>query len=1403
MKKSIFAAVVRYFCVITLACALAGAGSNCLWAQNTTTFGNITTGSGMCGAANCVYYQLPPNTPYVVVTLSGTWSGTIAFQSISAPNANYSNLNQVTWTNVATETGNGTWSVATGGATFLLAQASAWTSGTAVVNMSGSQTGSPLSNPVFPGSITAAGLTAPGGGSSSNCWTTAGGTTNCSGSSIVPSPQLQIPYFSSPGTASGLTGDPDFTTNGTGTVSMTQTNSGKYEIECGGSIGYGPLAQLVSSVIEDFNPCGAGILFFPEGALDAGAAVSMTTTDNDGVTGQPELEVSRFSNSAAQVNLAGLLVKPSYSNSLSLPGTGGMEVDETAAPVTVNAMIGMGGGTGYTCSSASASITGGTLASGSAPSCTVTCPGGVVTLSCSGSGLYTTSPSVVITGVSGGQFANLSGSPTFPEGLTVTGGVYVDPTGGFNFSHAAQKAWTSTAQNVATVTPAGEGVFSAVDIAGAAAGSIAKGDGTGVYNNPFASGPAMLPIDAEIAPGVPLGQLATSGYTGAVFFGSSLSFGEGATSCTSAPATGNCAVNLVANAIGAGSTFTNFGVDGYQWADVTDTIFNDTASDISATIPSFGEAGTNDAAKGLGPYEYVMKLAHKAGVSWRATLPANKVSGCPGSPANTSSYTAFAAVTGCQTTTTATSWTFTLPTSTVVGQVYELWYPVIDGNGGYGTWSMSDGTSGYFNNSTCPGTFSPTPPAGMCVQTNASFGNNTKTVGVVFLVNTSRAAGSYTLTVTNSSPTAAGNVFATLGAGMVAATGGPVFHDWSGLREPYDAQSYITSQMQTDMLEDDYWMQAYGLNVFFHDTRPCYFATTAEQNTSVGHPNGTVGYPEIANCILAPAATIQFPIAKGNQAGNPTRRGSLASTKAGYTADLSYNFSNGATLELDAGVKSVEIQGSTAGTVDLPLADVDQEQEIDIMNTGSSTVTLAGQANISQSDAIGKFIWPGQNATVKLTSGNRWVMKSITTTNTTQPAGYQTVSGTATLTCPGGLVDSQASSTYTLTVPNTCLGTNVWTVTNQNAAAFINVTATGGGNASGAVICPNSGAIITSFGGTSAYISTPPCSTSTTLSGTAPSIKGYLPLQTLTLSGNTTATSASLWAGQAVTMQICQPASGGPFTFAWPAAFLNGMTIGTATSACSVQSFYNFNGTQFAALDQGSVNGVATGSGPTIQTIGTNNGSQTTLNFVASSTNAAGLTATPGNPGAGANEAIEIAGTYSGTISQSQVEAAVGPWRISGIVSNTGSTSSTQVGSIQIPAGVMGTNSVLEVNWATDACTSTSGVPNASCTGTANTGTCTYVVKLSAANTGGTTVNTGPAVTIAKSSTNHTFIQNVASLSAQISQTATQYVSTSGGGSTSTAAINTASTFYINLYAQNSVSGDVCFIDNAVAALAP
>jgi hypothetical protein len=159
------------------------------FAQNPSTHGNIVSGAATCQSSNCVYYQLPPNTPYVVVTISGTWSGTIAFQSISAPNANYSNLNSVPWTNVATEIANGNWSVSTGGATFLLIQAPTWSSGSAQVSMFASQTGSPMNNPVFPGTITATGLQAPDAGSPTEFWQTNGGhapSTGCGISGACP-----------------------------------------------------------------------------------------------------------------------------------------------------------------------------------------------------------------------------------------------------------------------------------------------------------------------------------------------------------------------------------------------------------------------------------------------------------------------------------------------------------------------------------------------------------------------------------------------------------------------------------------------------------------------------------------------------------------------------------------------------------------------------------------------------------------------------------------------------------------------------------------------------------------------------------------------------------------------------------------------------------------------------------------------------------------------------------------------------------------------------------------------------------------------------------------------------------------------------------------------------------------
>lgn len=170
----------RYFGAVALLCAL----SISLCAQNTTTFGNIVSQGTPCGSSNCVYYQLPPATHWVSVTVTGTWIGTLETAVTSAPNANYSNLSILTWTPVATTTANGTWTVATSGSTYLRVRATSWTSGLARVAMDSTLTQAPLTNPVFPGGLTAGGLMAPSGGSSANCWTTIGGSLPCGGGNL-------------------------------------------------------------------------------------------------------------------------------------------------------------------------------------------------------------------------------------------------------------------------------------------------------------------------------------------------------------------------------------------------------------------------------------------------------------------------------------------------------------------------------------------------------------------------------------------------------------------------------------------------------------------------------------------------------------------------------------------------------------------------------------------------------------------------------------------------------------------------------------------------------------------------------------------------------------------------------------------------------------------------------------------------------------------------------------------------------------------------------------------------------------------------------------------------------------------------------------------------------------------
>jgi hypothetical protein len=74
------------------------------------------------------------------------------------------------------------------------------------------------------------------------------------------------------------------------------------------------------------------------------------------------------------------------------------------------------------------------------------------------------------------------------------------------------------------------------------------------------------------------------------------------------------------------------------------------------------------------------------------------------------------------------------------------------------------------------------------------------------------------------------------------------------------------------------------------------------------------------------------------------------------------------------------------------------------------------------------------------------------------------------------------------------------------------------------------------------------------------------------LSGNVTASIGAGTGGGKVTIFVCQPASGGPYTWTWPANWNGGVTVGTTASTCSEQT-----GTYIAGLgdwhgDAGSTN---------------------------------------------------------------------------------------------------------------------------------------------------------------------------------------------------------------------------------------
>ena len=77
---------------------------------------------------------------------------------------------------------------------------------------------------------------------------------------------------------------------------------------------------------------------------------------------------------------------------------------------------------------------------------------------------------------------------------------------------------------------------------------------------------------------------------------------------------------------------------------------------------------------------------------------------------------------------------------------------------------------------------------------------------------------------------------------------------------------------------------------------------------------------------------------------------------------------------------------------------------------------------------------------------------------------------------------------------------------------------------------------------------------------------------TYVLSGNVTASIGAGTGGGKVTIFVCQPASGGPYTWTWPASWKGGVTVGATASTCSEQTGTYISGLGDWHGDAGSTN---------------------------------------------------------------------------------------------------------------------------------------------------------------------------------------------------------------------------------------
>lgn len=305
--------------------------------------------------------------------------------------------------------------------------------------------------------------------------------------------------------------------------------------------------------------------------------------------------------------------------------------------------------------------------------------------------------------------------------------------------------------------------------------------------------------------------------------------------------------------ISTGNIF-SYAVSGALSCDIVNQALNNDAPALNDGVLRLADMGTNDYnSKGLGQYETaVTQNCEQAFFAYEGIPAANWATGGNTAPGtNWSTDTTYSQMTGLQSTTNGAVQTFSY-TTTFIGQSAEILYRLIDGNGGSFTETETGGSSPgriYANNFTLPA---------IATQNGGTTG-----VGIIHLSNVNRAVGTYTVTITVTSATGAGNIVAILGVAPVPPLGSDIPTYITAVPRQYN--DYHTRESWTgdsDLRNNLGAMRGEGLTqLYYQDCRSALFSTPSEmQAIPQGqlHPSGTVGHLELRNCMEAPPAAPKY-----------------------------------------------------------------------------------------------------------------------------------------------------------------------------------------------------------------------------------------------------------------------------------------------------------------------------------------------------------------------------------------------------------------------------------------------------------------------------------------------------------------------------------------------------------------